>query len=112
MKYLQQRQLENPSAIAAATQQMMNKNAAALRKAILPQVTAQGQETGQINAPYLMDQAYTSAIAPILAQEQEAAMQQWLEANRLAGGLYPSGTDVGALGGFVSPNIFGGGTNP
>jgi hypothetical protein len=80
--------------------------AAALRKAIFPQITAQAQETGQINAPYLMNQAYTTAIAPILAQMQEAAMQQWLEANRIAGGLYPS--EAASPGNLVNPNIFGG----
>jgi hypothetical protein len=110
LKYLQQRQLTDPNAIAQATQQMAQKNAAALRRSIFPQVTAQAQETGQINAPYLMGQAYTTAIAPILAQQQEAAMQEWLRANAIATGLYPSGSDIGALGGFVSPNIFGGGT--
>lgn len=109
LKYLQQRQMLDPSSIAKSTQTMMNKNAAALRKAILPQVTAQAQETGQINAPYLMDQAYTTAIAPTLANEQMAAMEDWLRANAIATGLYPGGSDISALGGFVSPNTFGGG---
>lgn len=109
LKYLQQRQLLNPSSIASATQQMMNKNAKALRKAIFPQVTAQLQETGNINAPYLASQAYTTAIAPTLANEQMAAMEDWLRANAEAEGLYPSNQDIGALGGFVSPNTFGGG---
>jgi hypothetical protein len=110
LKYLQQRQMTDPDAIAKATQQMQAQNAKALRKAIFPQITAQAQETGQINAPYLMNQAYTTAIAPILAQEREAAMQEWLRANAIATGLYPSSNDVSALGGFVSPNIFGGTT--
>jgi hypothetical protein len=105
LKYQQQQSLLDPSSLSSASKAITNAQAAQLRKAVMPQVTAQGQETGQINAPYLMNQAYTTAIAPILAQMQEAAMNQWLEANRLAGGLYPS---EGALGGLVNPSIFGG----
>lgn len=109
LKYQQQRSLLDPSAMASDAQKMARINAAALRKAIFPQVTAQLQETGNINAPYLASQAYTTAIAPIVAQMQEAAMNQWLEANREAMGLYPGASDIGALGGLTNPSIFGGG---
>ena len=106
LKYLQQRSLLNPNDINKAARQMAQNQKNMLRKSIFPAITATGQETGQINAPYLMNQAYTTAAAPIVAQINSAAYQQWLEANRLAGGMYP---DTGALGGLVEPNIFGGG---
>lgn len=109
LKYQQQQSLMDPSKLAANAQKLDQANAAALRKAIFPQVTAQLQETGNINAPYLASQAYTTAIAPILAQMQEAAMNQWLEANREAMGLYPGASDISALGGLTNPSIFGGG---
>jgi hypothetical protein len=108
LKYLQQRSLLDPNALAKQSQQLAKSQAAALRKSIMPQLAAQGQETGQINAPYLMNQAYTTAIAPVLAQMQEAAMTDWLRSNALASGLYPGG-DTSALGGFVESDIFGGG---
>lgn len=108
LKYQQQQSLLNPSSLAKNAQETARINAAALRKAIFPQVTAQLQETGNINAPYLASQAYTTAIAPIVAQMQEAAMNQWLEANREAMGLYPSASDISALGGLTNPSIFGG----
>lgn len=110
LKYQQQQNLLNPSSLAKNAQETARINAAALRKAIFPQVTAQLQETGNINAPYLATQAYTTAIAPIVAQMQEAAMNQWLEANREAMGLYPSASDISALGGLTNPSIFGGGS--
>lgn len=111
LKYEQQQSLLSPSDLAKASQAMAKSQAAQLRKSIMPQLTAQGQETGQINAPYLMNQAYTAAIGPVLAQLQTEAMNQWLEANRLAGGMYPSSNDISALGGLVSPSIFGGGAS-
>lgn len=110
LKYQQQQNLLNPSAMESDAQKMAKINAAALRKAIFPQVTAQLQETGNINAPYLASQAYTTAIAPIVAQMQEAAMNQWLEANREAMGLYPGASDISALGGLTNPSLFGGGS--
>lgn len=108
LKYLQQRSLLNPSAINSAANQLAKNQAAMLKKSIFPAITATGQETGNINSPYLMSQAYTAAAAPEVAQINEAALNQWLQANQLAGGMYPG---TSALGGFVEPNIFGGGAS-
>lgn len=106
LKYLQQRSLLNPSDINSAANQLAKNQAAMLKKSIFPAITATGQETGQINSPYLMSQAYTAAAAPIVAQINEAALNQWLQANQIAGGMYPQTPQAT---GPVSANIFGGG---
>lgn len=108
LKYQQQQNLLSPSAINANAQQLAQNQARMLKKSIFPAITATGQETGQINSPYLMDQAYTAAAAPTVAEINANAYNQWLNANRLAAGMYPGASDISALGGLVSPNIFGG----
>lgn len=106
-KYLQQRSLLNQNSLQKAEQNALKGQKAALERNVFPGVKAQLQETGNINAPYLETQAYTAAIAPFVQQQEEAAMNNWLEANRIALGLYPG--DLGnPLGGFTEPNIFGG----
>lgn len=108
-KFLQQRSLLDQSSLQKAEQNALKGQKAALERNVFPGVKAQLQETGNINAPYLETQAYTAAIAPYVQSQEQAAMENWLRANALAEGLYP--TDLGnPLGGFVSPNIFGGGT--
>lgn len=107
-KYLQQRSLLDQNSLQKAEQNALKGQKAALERNVFPGVQAQLQETGNINAPYLETQAYTAAIAPYVQSQEQAAMENWLRANALAEGLYP--TDLGnPLGGFVSPNIFGGG---
>lgn len=108
LKYQQQQSLLDPKTLAKNAQQINQAQVAQLKKSVFPAVTAQLQETGNINAPYLATQAYTTAIAPIVAQMQEAAMNQWLEAQREAMGLYPGASDISALGGLTNPSIFGG----
>lgn len=106
-KFLQQRSLLDQNSLQKAEQNALKGQKAALERAVFPGVKAQLQETGNINAPYLETQAYTAAIAPFVQQQQEAAMENWLRANAIALGLYPG--DLGnPLGGFTSPNIFGG----
>lgn len=106
-KFLQQRSLLNQNSLQEAEQNALKGQKAALERNVFPGVKAQLQETGNINAPYLETQAYTAAIAPYVQSQEQAAMENWLRANAIALGLYPG--DLGnPLGGFTSPNIFGG----
>jgi hypothetical protein len=107
LKYLQQRSLMDPNQLAKNEMDLYKANAARLRKSIFPQVTAQLQETGNINAPYLAAQAYTTAIAPTLEQMQMATLEDEIRAQQVASGMWPD-TET-ALGGFAqTANIFGG----
>ena len=106
MKYLQQRNIMDPSKLAAMQSQLMGKEAAQLRRGIYPGVTAQLQETGQINSPYLSSQAYTAAIGPTLADMQMQTLKDEITAQALAAGMWPNTED--ALGGFANvANLFG-----
>jgi hypothetical protein len=106
LKYLQQRSIMDPNQLAAMQKKLMANQAAQLRKGIYPGVTAELQETGNINSPYLASQAYTAAIGPTLAEMQTQTLKDEIAAQALAAGMWPD--TEGALGGFANiSNLFG-----
>jgi len=109
MKYRQQQNLLNNLGSQATA--LNRKMTPAMIRHITAPVIAMGQETGQINAPYLMNQAVATAAAPYVYQQQLEDLRAALEANRIAAGMYPDGNDISALGGFVPQGIFGGGAD-
>lgn len=86
-----QQTLQNPAALtkgAAGLYQPMSK---ALKRSIIAPVTAQAQETGQINAPGLYSQSVASALAPYQYQMQMQALRDYMTALAESGGAYPQG---------------------
>lgn len=90
MKLIQQMNLMNTGNLASQAQQLQAQETAAFKRAIAQPAIAAGQETGQINAPSMMDQAIATAAAPYAYQQYPESMSNYLNAQELAAMLYPS----------------------
>lgn len=101
LKFIQQRNLLNPADVARQAQQLQAKETAAFKRAIAAPAIAAGQETGQINAPYMMDQAIAQTAAPYVYSQYPESMSNYLNSQELAAMLYPE------LNSFVPQGTFG-----
>jgi hypothetical protein len=97
-RYLVQRTLQNPAALAAAANKLARPLGAQARNRIIAPVTAAAQETSGVNAPLLYSQAIASALAPYQYQNEQRALQEEIAALQAS--------ESGAFGG---PSMFGGG---
>lgn len=97
-RWQNQARLQNPAALAAGAAKMYQPMSKALRRAVIGPVTAAAQETGQINAPGLYSQSVATALAPIQARMQMAALENYIRALQDSEYAYPQGGIMGSQG--------------
>lgn len=96
-KWMVQRTLQNPAALASAASKLARPLGAQARNRITAPVTAAAMETSGVNAPLLYSQAIASALAPYQFQNEQNALEREIAA-----------LTASESGGFATPNYFGG----
>jgi hypothetical protein len=100
-RYMIMRRLQDPSQVLKQSQVLGRGLSKGLKRDVGAAVGQEMAQAGLAGAPNLYAQAVTSALAPYRFQEQQNALQQYLEAMRLSEGAYPGeGGMYGPYGGY------------
>jgi len=100
-RYMIMRRLQDPSQVLKQSQVLSRGLSKGLKRGVAATVGQEMAQAGLAGAPNLYAQAVTSALAPYRFQEQQNALQQYLEAMRLSEGAYPGeGGMYGPYGGY------------
>ena len=100
-RYMIMRRLQDPSQVLKQSQVLGRGLSKGLKRDVGAATGQEMAEAGLAGAPGLYSQAVASALAPYRFQEQQNALQQYLEAMRLSGAMYPGeGGMYGPSGGY------------